>query len=246
MKSIKILLLIISAALCLCACSSSKTDSSSGPASTATEAPLDTQAAYVKAFLDTLCKEDYKAYASARGVTEKDVKEEMPAFLESIIDSTLTYIPSDTMNTSFTNELKKLLGACKYTVQPAKKNKDGSYSVPVSIRQFTVFKEALVKSEEEHLNWVQTQPEDLDEDLSTDQFFAYIIKHCEEILKRPQYSKAATVTVTLTPSKSDQNVYEFGDEDVLNLLYALLDFSAWDEDVEDGETASDAAINEKA
>ena len=33
---------------------------------------------------------------------------------------------------------------------------------------------------------------------------------------------------------------------MLNLLYALLDFSAWDEDVEDGETASGAAADEEA
>ena len=246
MKSVKILSLIILMALCLCACGSSKTDNASGSAATATEKPLDAQAAYVKAFLDTLCKEDYKAYAAARGVSEKTVWDEMPASLESVIDSMLTYIPSETMADSFAKELQKLLGASRYTVQPSSKNKDGSYSVPVSIRQFNVFKEALVKSEEEHLNWVQTQSEDLDEDLSTDQFFAYIIKHCKEILKHPQYSKAATVTVTLTPSETGQKGYDFGDEDMLNLLYALLDFSAWDEDVEDGETASGAAADEEA
>ena len=237
-----VMTLVILSMLSLSACSSSGTDHASGPAATASQAPLDAQADYVKAYLDTLCREDYKAYAAAHGVTEEEVRAEMPSYLEDIVENDLTYIPSETMTASFAKELQKLLAKCRYTVQPSKKNEDGTYSVPVSIQQFTVFKESLVKSEEEHLKWVQTQSEDLDEDLSTDQFFTYIIKHCEEILKRPQYARAATVTVTLSPSESDKNVYDFGDEDIENLLYALLDFSAWDEDVADeGDTDEEDA-----
>ena len=238
---ISVMTLMTLTVLSLSACSSSPTDSSSGSASTASETPLDTQAKYVKGYLDALCKKDYKSYAAVRGVTEEDVRSEMPSYLESIVENYLTYVPGETMTTAFAKELQKLFAKCKYTVQSSKKNEDGTYSVPVSIQQFKVFIEALVKSEEEHLNWVQTQSEELDEDLSTDQFFAYIIKHCEEILNRPEYAKATTITVTLSPSKTDKNAYDFGDEDIENLLYALLDFSAWDEDVADEEDTDEEA-----
>ncbi len=238
---LSVMSLIILSILSLAACSSSKTDDASGPAATVSQAPLDAQANYVKAYLDALCKKDYKAYAAVRAVTEEEVRAEMPSYLESMVEENLTYIPSETMTTAFAKVLQKLFAKCKYSVQPSKKNEDGTYSVPVSIQQFTVFKEALVKSEEEHLNWVQTQSDDLDEDLSTDQFFAYIIKHCEEILARPEYTKETTVTVTLSPSETDKNTYDYGEEDIGNLLYALLDFSAWDEDVADEEATDEEA-----
>lgn len=235
---IAIILLGTLTLLSLSACSSSEseTDSSSGSAVSDSDAHLTLQSKYVKAYLDALCKEDYKTYADVCGVSAEDVKNDFPEYLESIVSSELTYVPSDAMITTFAKELKKIFAACQYTVEPSKENKDGSFTIPVSFQQLTIFKPALKKANKEYDTWADKQPDDLDEDKATDQFFEYIIKHCEEELKNPQYAAATTVNVTLNVPEGEESTYEYNEGDIDNLLYGLLDFSAWDEDVADEET----------
>ena len=227
---ITVLLLLALITMSLSACSSSGGSNVSGSA-----ASLDTQANFVKAYLDALCKEDYKAYAEACSIPLEEVKEDGPEYIKSIIENEFTYIPSDTMITTFAKTLQKLFAKCKYTVSPSTKNEDGSYSIPVSIQKFNVFKTALEKADKDYGVWKKQQSDDMDADVMTDKFFEYITKYCEEELKNPKFDDAATVTVTLTVSDEEENVYEYGDEDIDNLLYGLMDFSAWDDLVEEDE-----------
>ncbi len=224
------LLLVSLTILGLSACSSSKQDTASGSA-----VQLDTQAEYVKAFLDALCREDYEAYAKACSVPVSEVKEDGPEYIKSIIENEFTYIPSDAMVESFAGTLQKLFAKCRYTVKPAVQNDNGSYSIPVSIQKFNVFKTALDKGDRDYNEWKKGQSDDMDADVMTDKFFEFITKYCEEEMKAPQYAGEETVTVTLTVSKEDDGIYTYGEEDIDHLLYGLMDLSAWDDLVAEEE-----------
>ncbi len=224
------LLLLALTAVSLSACSSSKEDAVSGPA-----VQLDTQAEYVKAYLDALCQEDYEAYAKACSIPVSEVKEDGPEYIKSIIENEFTYIPSDAMVTAFAGTLQKLFAKCSYTVKPSTQNDDGSYSVPVSIRKFNVFKTALEKADKDYNEWKKGQSGDMDADVMTDKFFEFITKYCEEEMKSPQYAGEETVTVTLTVSDEDEGVYSYGEDDIDLLLYGLMDLSAWDDLVAEEE-----------
>lgn len=225
-------LLVILCAGNLVACSSSSkpdADTASGPSA----GLLSSQAQFVKAYLDALCRGDYESYAAVCGVSVEDVREDFPAYLESIIDEQLTYVPSDAMITILVQEMGELFSKCKYTVQPSSEEEDGSFSVPVTCERFLVFKNALAKANADYDKWEKDQPEDLDEDVATDQFFKYIIDYCDEAMKNPEYADPITITVTMSPSEGDDGIYEFDEDDIDQLLYGLLDFSAWDDDVAD-------------
>lgn len=231
-KCIAVLLLLILMSMSLSACSSSSkdTNNASGPA-----VELDTEANYVKTYLDALCKQDYEPYAKAYDASLNEVKEDVPEYIKGIIESEFTYIPSDTMITAFAKTLQKLFGKCRYTVSPSVQNEDGSYSIPVSIEKFSVFKTSLEKAEKDYDAWKKQQSDDMDADAMTDKYYEFITKYCEEELKNPKYEDAATITVTLSISEEDENVYEYGDEDINSLLYGLIDLSAWDELVDENE-----------
>lgn len=195
----------------------------------------DNQQLFVQSYLNLLCKQDFKSYANACGFEVSEVEESYDSVLDNVIDIFLTYNLSDSAAKKFREALKEIFGHCKYEVQKSVINEDGTCSVDVKVQKLVVFKKALKKANKDFDKWVKKQPEDADEEKLTDQFIDYVIQYCKEELKQPEYKEEKTITIVLTPSADDPNVYQYNSEDLGNLQAALLDFGAWDKDVEDEE-----------
>jgi hypothetical protein len=80
----------------------------------------------------------------------------------------------------------------------------------------------------------------MDEQDMTDKFIEYVIKYCEEELENPQYKDVKTVNIVLSPSSDDANVYEYNSEDLGSLQAALVDFGAWERDVDDADDVTES------
>ena len=224
------------------ACSSGKQEESTDTVSpAAVETARSNQELFVQCYLDLLCKQDFKQYANACGFTVSEVEEDYPDFLDNVIDLFLTYEFSDTERDKFREELKEIFSKCDYTVKEYVENSDGTCTVPVEVKKLVVFKKAIHTANEKYEKWSKKQPEDTDELVLTDKFMDYIIDGCKEALQNPQYKDATIVNITLTPSSSNPNVYDYDPETLGSLQEALVDFSAWDKDVEDEDDDVEAS-----
>lgn len=231
------LALVMAAGLTGCGKTSS---APSGDVSGSAVDDTDNQQLFVQSYLNLLCKQDFQSYASACGFEVSEVETSYDAVLDNIIDIFLTYNLSDSSTQKFREELKEILGYCKYEVQNSVMNEDNTCSVDVKVQKLVVFKSALKNANKDFDKWVKKQPEDADEEKLTDKFIDYVIQYCKEALKEPVYKEEKTVTIVLTPSADDPNVYQYNSEDLGNLQAALLDFGAWDKDVEDADSDREA------
>ncbi len=229
------LALTLSAASFTTGCSQDPASSQESATASSVKEDKSNQSLFVEAYLDLLCKQNFDSYAAACGLDVSKVKEDYPKLLDNVTDLFVTYEFSDAENEKLREELKKIFGSCKYTVKEAVKNDDDSYTVPVEINKLCVFNQALKQANKDYDKWVKTQPDDAEEEALTDQFIEFVIEHCEEELSVPEYKDTKTIQVQLTPSISDPDVYEYNSEDLGSLLAALIDFSAWEKDVEDEE-----------
>ena len=198
------------------------------------------QALFVQAYLDLLCKQDFATYADACGFEVSDVEEAYPDMLENVIELFLTYEFSEEEHTKFQEELKKIFNKCDYEVKDSIENENGTCTVPVVVRKLSVFRQAINSANKKYEKWAKKQSEDADEIELTDQFIEYVIEGCEEALLTPEYKEASTVNITLTPSSDDPNIYNYNPNDLGSLQSFLVDFGAWDKDVEDMEDDTDA------
>ncbi len=220
---------------------SKKDDATGDTASvTAVEEDKSNQTLFVQAYMDLLCQQDFEGYASACGFETSEVEDAYPDLLDNVIDIFLTYQMSDTEQENFRDELKKIFNKCQYEVKDAIENDDNSYTVPVEVKKLKVFSKAIKKADKSYKKWAKKQSDDKDEQDMTDKFIEYVIKYCEEELENPQYKDVKTVNVVLSPSSDDANVYEYNSEDLGSLQAALVDFGAWERDVDDADDVTES------
>lgn len=236
-RNIRSFSLILILTLCISAvlsgCGKSSEPAPSGTASGSAVNNMSNQQLFVQSYLNLLCKQDFQGYANACGFNVSEVESAYPDLLDNVIDIFLTYELNDSATEKFREELKEIFNHCKYEVKEQTENEDGSCSVNVEVQKLAVFKDALSAANKDYDKWVKKQPKDADEEKLTEKFIDYVIAHCKEELESPKYKDPKTITIILTPSPENPDVYNYDSKDLGNLQAALVDFGAWDKDVED-------------
>ena len=193
---------------------------------------------FIKAYLDTMCKQDFQSFADATGSSASDIQNSYSSNLASILSEYVTYEIGSGIETALTKELSTILGKCQYTVQDPIANEDDTVTVPVSIKPLVIFKKAIAYGNKESNKWTKKHKDDFDEEEATNKFFMAVIDSCDKQLQDPTYKEETVVNVTMTPSEDDEDVYEYNSEDLGKLLSTLVDLDAWADEVDDEDSES--------
>lgn len=192
---------------------------------------------YTKSFLDVIAKGDYTQYASLTNSSEDDAKKEREYLLDNSVNSLLTNVTvSDETKQKISNMFETIYTKWDYEVLDAQKNEDGSYSVPVKVRKLNAFSKAFTTTIERVQERLKTIDES-DEQEYNDLFYQTFAETVNENTAKNNYSTAATISVKISPSEKDKNVYEIDDDSVQALFDGLMNLDALQEDAASASSA---------
>lgn len=116
-----------------------------------------------------------------------------------------------------------------YEVGEATKNDDGSFSVPVTVRQLTAFKGSLTATTKRFSERTE-KAADLDDGSYYDLYYQTFIEVINETIAKGEYGEETIVQVKVAPSSSDSNVYEMDSESIAALYNAAMDLNSIQEE----------------
>ena len=185
---------------------------------------------YTRSFLDAICKNDYTEYAKITNSTEDEAKQEYETLLDNSVTSLLSTVTvSDETKQKIREMFHSIYSKWNYEVGEATKNDDGSFSVPVTVRQLTAFKGSLTATTK-RFNERTKDSADLDDGSYYDLHYQTFIEVINETIAKGEYGDETIVQVKVVPSSSDSNVYEIDSESIAALYNAAMDLSSIQEE----------------
>jgi hypothetical protein len=117
-----------------------------------------------------------------------------------------------------------------YEVGEATKNSDNSFTVPVTVHQLVAFQGALSKTTTRFKKRVDNS-EALSDDSYYDLYYQTFIEIVNENVSKEEYSTDTTVSVKVSPTSSDSNVYEISADSSSELFRASMDLDTLESEV---------------
>jgi hypothetical protein len=214
LKSVLCLLLIICCTITTSACSLSDI--------TKYFSDFDARA-YTESFLDLIAKNDYADYAEITDSTEDEAEQVYESLLDNSVNSLLSTITvSDDTKQQIREMFKSIYSKWSYEVGEATKNSDKSFTVPVTVHQLVAFKGALAETTSRFQKRVDNS-ESLSDDSYYDLYYQTFIEIVNETVSKAEYSTDTTVSVKISPTSSDSNVYEISSDSSSELFRAAMD-----------------------
>lgn len=181
---------------------------------------------YIQACLDANTKREFAAYAE---ITDKS-EEELKIQADQLMDQELAVLDAYQVSTEKKDQFRilftDLYSKFKYEVGTAKKNEDGTYSVPVTTYKLMAYQDLMKEGETYITEYVegmieagQTPSQQEIYDLVVD----YIYDGLSKNLKEPQYAEGVTTTVIVGPLEKNSNVYGISQKDLQALLESMVD-----------------------
>lgn len=166
---------------------------------------------YVKSSLDALYKGEYAEHAKYVDEDEAKLKEEMEADFTSQIEQAfsgkdLTQEDKD----QYCEFARKLYTYAKYEVGAAKEDKDGNYTVAVTVEPCTVWKIYYAGIEEKLTEFSASR-----DTFSDSELFGAQLAYMNECLSAPAFDTKQEVMVRVT--QNSNHVYSIPDEDMETL-----------------------------
>ena len=178
---------------------------------------------YTKACLDLLCSGETKKYASVTGLSEEAATDTYNTFINQEMDSLKTIGVSDDKADDFRTLFIDIYKKADYKVGKATKNDDGSFTVPVTIRQFKIFNTATQNAQQK-LNDKAIEQEKAEEKLSDEELSALFIDYWYDELKAGledgEYADKTEIKVDVT---STDGKYSLSTEQLQKIFNELFD-----------------------
>lgn len=177
---------------------------------------------YVQGYMDTCLKGDGTNYAKLCGVSEEETTEVYEKGIDEVVNGWLTGVSlSDESKNKVENAVKTLFQATSYTVGKAEKQKDGSYTVDVTIQPLEINLDATAMQDLQTRTmsqYMEAHPED--ETLSDTEAFGTLLAtefaaYLTKISENPTYGEEVKKTVTV--SVKDKQ-YMLSEEDQYTLI----------------------------
>lgn len=180
---------------------------------------------YLKALLDTSYKNETQGFVEmklgtaeeANALYEQGIENGVSAFCERLSIS-------DELKEDYRELYMDILRNVRYSVEDAKKQKDGSYIVNVSYEKMNLFEPAIQLYQDNVAALVNEQANS-DENISSEDMVNVVIKEfkssMESILSKVEYDEPETMTVRI---EIKDNVYTPNEDDVRTLEESLVDW----------------------
>jgi hypothetical protein len=180
---------------------------------------------YLKALLDTSYKNETQGFVEmklgtaeeANALYEQGIENGVSAFCERLG-------MSDELKEDYRELYMDILRNVRYSVEDAKKQKDGSYIVNVSYEKMNLFEPAIQLYQDNVAALVNEQANS-DENISSEDMVNVVIKEfkssMESILSEAEYNEPETMTVRI---EIKDNVYTPNEDDVRTLEESLVDW----------------------
>lgn len=181
---------------------------------------------YTKGCLDALTKASFADYVEMTNTTEEQAKADYEKRIETELSTlTATFPMSDEMKTTYSQLFKDIYAKCKYEVGEAVKNDDGSYTVPVTVSQMKIFQDAVADTTAKVEDYVEENPDVAAS--STDEIMEIYATYLAEVMRdrvdNAEYADPQSVSISVSPSAEDSNVFSISETDFQKLYNAMLD-----------------------
>ncbi len=195
--------------------------------------------AYTKAFLDAISKNDYTEYTKITNSTEEQAKKEYESLLDSSVNSLLSTITvSDETKQKVREMFHNIYSKWNYQVGEAVKNDDGSFNVPVTVRQLTAFKGALNETAKRFADRSK-EMKSMSDSSYYDLYYQTFIEIVNDTMAKGEYAEPVTIQVVVAPTSSDSNVYEIKSTSISDLYNAAMDLDVLQKEAESAFRAAD-------
>lgn len=182
--------------------------------------------AYTKSFLDAISKNDFTEYAKLTDSTEEKAKQEYEQLLESSVTNLLGNITvTDETKNNIREMFHTIYSKWSYEVGEAEKNSDGSFTIPVTMRQLTAFTGAL-KTTAERFEKRTGKSDNLNDNDYYNLYYQTFVEAVNENVAKGTYAEPATVKVKVAPSSSNSNLYELPADSISALYSAAMDMDS--------------------
>lgn len=182
--------------------------------------------AYVKACLDANTHGEFAEYAKITKISEEEIEKNY----NELIDQEVSYLSSYNLSEEKTAEFRKLFvdiyKGFKYEVGEAKKNDDGSYTVPVTVHQLQIFKD-LMKDGDAYIQDYYKAETDAGNSPTTEDLYPviadFMYDYMSKNLEAAEYADPVTLNIKVAPTKENSKIYGIDNKELQILLNSMID-----------------------
>lgn len=183
---------------------------------------------YTKGILDVTYKNETKQYIELTGSTKEAADKIFKENLDAVMAGFSNLKLPEKLETKYRQMFEKLIKNVKYTVSEAKENKDGNFTVDVSIEPITIFDDTYADFQSQAKEYAQKVSNDVmngAEMPSEEEMQNHIYELYYNILNTVvenglHYGKKEVVTVHV--NSGEEGIYEIPEEDITALDNKML------------------------
>ncbi len=187
---------------------------------------------YVQATLDASTRAEFDEYIEITDSTEAEAQEDYDAALDEAMAAFDEVDLSDSVKEQYRSLFEDMFKATKYEVGEATEDSDGNYQVVVTIEPLQVFDGVEDELTEIVNAYVEEQTAAIENggEVPTDrEIYDYVFTELYNILAKklenPTYGDPQEITVDVVLDE-DENLYTISDEQIEELVNALIDLDS--------------------
>lgn len=180
---------------------------------------------YVKSALDANIHGEFEEYAELVDISLEEAEQDYNANLDSALQSLESFDLSDEMTDKYRTLFADLMKKTKYEVGEATKNKDGSYTVPVTITPITNVFDGLMDEAEKQMTEYASQFVSADDTPTGSEIMTYTVELLYNLISdhiaNAEYGDPQEFTVSVL--QNEDKSYSISNDDMTALTDAMID-----------------------